>query len=118
VWAEWIWLQRWKGLSPRIIFAATDYPDPAALRTRWLDVETEQHAFLSTLTDERLGSVVSYLNLEGQRWQYPLWRTMYHLVNHSSYHRGQVTTLLRQLRAQPVATDFLVFEDEQERHDA
>jgi uncharacterized damage-inducible protein DinB len=43
---------------------------------------------------------------------------MYHLVNHSSYHRGQVTTLLRQLRAQPVATDFLVFEDEQERHDA
>jgi uncharacterized damage-inducible protein DinB len=81
-------------------------------------VETEQHAFLSTLTDERLGSVVSYLNLEGQRWQYPLWRTMYHLVNHSSYHRGQVTTLLRQLRAQPVATDFLVFEDEQERHDA
>jgi uncharacterized damage-inducible protein DinB len=37
---------------------------------------------------------------------------MYHVVNHSTYHRGQLTTLLRQLHAMPAATDFLVFYDE------
>jgi uncharacterized damage-inducible protein DinB len=37
-----------------------------------------------------------------------------HLVNHSTYHRGQVTTLLRQLGARAEATDLLVFVDEGE----
>jgi uncharacterized damage-inducible protein DinB len=34
---------------------------------------------------------------------------MQHLVNHGSYHRGQVTTLLRQLGAQPILTDLMHF---------
>jgi uncharacterized damage-inducible protein DinB len=34
---------------------------------------------------------------------------MQHVVNHSSYHRGQVTTLLRQLGAKPVATDLITY---------
>ena len=37
---------------------------------------------------------------------------MYHVVNHSTYHRGQLTTMLRQLGKVPVPTDFLVFHDE------
>jgi uncharacterized damage-inducible protein DinB len=36
---------------------------------------------------------------------------MLHLVIHDSYHRGQVTTLLRQLGARPPAVDFLVAHD-------
>jgi uncharacterized damage-inducible protein DinB len=38
---------------------------------------------------------------------------MCHVANHSTYHRGQVATLLRQLGARPVSTDLLVFDDEQ-----
>lgn len=41
-------------------------------------------------------------------------RQMYHLVNHSTYHRGQVAAMLRQLGLRPIATDFLVFHDEME----
>jgi uncharacterized damage-inducible protein DinB len=37
---------------------------------------------------------------------------MYHVVNHSTYHRGQLTTMLRQLGAPGITTDFLVFCDE------
>jgi uncharacterized damage-inducible protein DinB len=68
--------------------------------------------FLESLTAEQLGSMVRYVNLAGQAWEYSLWRQLYHLVNHSSYHRGQVTTMLRQLGEPPVGTDFLVFHDE------
>lgn len=112
VWAEWIWLQRWKGLSPHSVWQAADYPDLDALRARWSDVEIEQGAFLDAINRERLVAVVRYLNLQGETWQYPLWRTMYHALNHSSYHRGQLTTMLRQLGARALPTDFLVFHDE------
>jgi uncharacterized damage-inducible protein DinB len=40
-----------------------------------------------------------------------LWRMMMHLLNHQSFHRGQVTTLLRMLGAQPPRIDFLVGRD-------
>ena len=46
--------------------------------------------------------------------KFTLWRQMYHVVNHATYHRGQLTTMLRQLQTVPVATDFLVFHDELE----
>ena len=32
-----------------------------------------------------------------------------HLANHGTYHRGQVTTMLRQLGVKPVSTDLIVF---------
>ena len=47
----------------------------------------------------------------GVEWTYPLWQAMFHLVNHGTYHRGQVTTLLRQLGAEAAALDFLVLQD-------
>jgi len=34
---------------------------------------------------------------------------MQHLANHSTYHRGQVALMMRQLAAAPVATDFALF---------
>jgi len=116
VWAEWLWLQRWKGTSPQTVFQATDFPLPDALRARWLEVEVEQRAFLEAVTAERVLSIVRYVNLQGQTWEYPLWRQMYHVVNHSTYHRGQITAMLRQLGARPVPTDFLMFHDEMESH--
>lgn len=115
VWAEWIWLQRWKGTSPQVVFQGADFQHLGTLRVRWLDIEIEQRAFVEAVTTETLVAVVQYVNLQGQTWQYPLWRQMYHVVNHSSYHRGQLTTMLRQLEARPVPTDFLVFQDELER---
>ena len=112
VWAEWIWLQRWKGTSPRHRFDAAEFPDVYALNTRWVELETEQRPFIESVTAERLGAVMEYVNLQGQTWRYRLWRQMYHVVNHSNYHRGQLTTMLRQLGRVPVSTDFLVFHDE------
>ena len=110
--AEWIWLERWKGSSPQSMFQARDFPDVPALRARWSEVEIDQQDFLETVTPERLLAAVAYVNLRGQAWRYPLWQQMYHVVNHSTYHRGQLTTMLRQLGAPTIATDFLVFYDE------
>jgi uncharacterized damage-inducible protein DinB len=115
MWAEWIWLRRWQGQSPKQVFAAEDFADAAAIGERWKEIERGQHEFASQLTEPRLNQPVAYENLQGQRWEYTLGHMMQHVVNHSSYHRGQIVTLLRQLGASAPATDLLVFFDERAR---
>lgn len=109
--AEWIWLRRWRGTSPAALLDPADFPTIAALRARWAEVEAEQTDFVEGVTEGALEEVVAYVNTKGEPWRYPLWQMMQHLVNHSSYHRGQVATLLRQLGAKPASTDFLLFFD-------
>lgn len=109
--AEWIWLERWKGTSPKSMLAATELSDVEAIKTRWGKVESERADFIRSLTPERLQTVISYVNTRGQTFAYPLWQMMIHVVNHSTYHRGQITTLLRQVGGKPVATDLLDFYD-------
>ena len=109
--ANWIWLMRWRGTSPKALPDPADFPDLESLRERWAEVESGQVEFISTLTDEALAAVVVYTNTKGEEWAYPLADLMQHLVNHASYHRGQVTTMLRQLGAAAVSTDLLYFLD-------
>lgn len=112
LWAEWIWLRRWRGESPRRVFAVHEFPDLDTIQSRWRNIDDDRQDFIAALTHERLRTPLSYENVQGQRWEYPLVHMMQHVVNHSSYHRGQVVTLLRQLGQTPPATDFLVYFDE------
>ena len=110
--AEWIWLRRWLGTSPKSLFDPQEFGDVVSLTAKLKEVEQEQIAFIDTLTDESLAAVIAYTNTKGERWQYPLGHLCQHVVNHSSYHRGQVTTMLRQLGAEVASVDLLYFFDE------
>lgn len=112
LWAEWLWLERWQGRSPQELFAPEEFASVSALRARWGPIQAAQQAFGESLTPGQLERVLRYTNRKGEVWEYALWRMLHHLCNHSTYHRGQVTNMLRLLGAQPPATDFLVFQDE------
>lgn len=107
--AEWIWLERWKGTSPSRALSPEDFPDVTVIASRWKNVEAEQSAFLADLADADLVKPLEYANLKGERFTAPLGRLMQHVINHSTYHRGQITTMLRQLGASPVGTDLVTF---------
>ncbi len=109
--AEWIWLMRCKGISPKAMLSASDFPTSSSLKARWEGIAREQTKFIGAITEEALQTRIKYVNFQGESFTYALWQILQHNVNHSSYHRGQVTTLLRQLGAEPVATDFLLFYD-------
>lgn len=109
--AEWVWLERWRGRNPRALLPAEEFPTLAAVEQRWRGVERDVRDYLAQLTQEALACPFTYINLKGETWTYPLWRTLFHVVNHQTYHRGQITTLLRQLSATPKAIDFLVAHD-------
>jgi uncharacterized damage-inducible protein DinB len=112
VWAEWIWLQRWKGTSPMEVFSPDDFPTVDSLADRFRAVAAERSGFLEGLTAEALSREIEYRNLKGETWRYPLWQQLHHVVNHSTYHRGQVITMLRQVGESAPATDFLVYYDQ------
>ena len=112
LWAEWLWLERWRGGSPKEVFARDAFASVSQLRSRWHEIQASQEAVGDSLTPEQLLRVLRYTNRQGEVWEYALWRMIYHLCNHSTYHRGQVTNMLRLLGARPAATDFLVFWDE------
>lgn len=112
VWAEWIWLQRWRGVSPTLVFSPANFPDADSLRERFASVEAERSVFLRGLTDDRLLQMVEYRNLRGEPWRYPLWQQLHHVLNHSAHHRGQVATMLRQVGSTCPTTDILVYYDE------
>lgn len=107
--AEVIWLERFQGRSPAALPDVTQFHDLSSLREKWLEHEAHLLAFVSRLTQEDLNRVMEYKTLKFGVYRNPLWQSMQHVVNHGTYHRGQVTTLLRQLNAQPILTDLMHF---------
>jgi uncharacterized damage-inducible protein DinB len=99
--AEWAWHSRWQGQSPAALMTSDAFPDVAAIRSTWADHEKKMRAFLEGLGEDGLSRVIEYQLLSGQSGSSPFWQMLQHVVNHASYHRGQVTTMLRQLGAQP-----------------
>lgn len=104
---EWLWLERWRGRSPRSLLRAEDFPTLAAVADRWRMVEREMREYLAGLSDAALDLPLTCVSTRGQTWTHPLGRMILHLLHHQTYHRGQVTTLLRQLGTQPPPVDLL-----------
>jgi uncharacterized damage-inducible protein DinB len=99
--AEWAWYQRWHGQSPTALLSADLFPDIGAVRQLWTAHEAKMRTFLGGLDEEGIARVLDYTLLSGAPGSSPIWQMVQHIVNHGSYHRGQVTTMLRQLGAPP-----------------
>ena len=99
--AEWAWHERWHGRSPTALLPADQFPDLASIRRQWSELEAKMRSYVDGLSDDGASRVIEYKLLSSQAGSSPVWQMLQHVVNHASYHRGQVTTMLRQLGAQP-----------------
>jgi uncharacterized damage-inducible protein DinB len=85
-------------------FDAKAFPEIVAVRAKWVEVEREQVEFVNGVTDESLKRMLPI-----RATHLSLAHLMQHMANHSTYHRGQVSLMMRQLGAMPVSTDFARF---------
>ncbi len=99
------------GQEPESARPLAELPTLAAVSERWKTVEGEMRGYLAALDEDALARPLTIVSTRGEQWTYPLWRMVLHLLNHQSFHRGQVTTFLRMLGAQPPRIDFLVGRD-------
>ena len=106
---EWLWLERFGGRSPASIPDGNEFTEISSLKARWTQFEPTLLKFVRGLTETDLERVIEYKTMKFGVYCNPLWQSMLHLVNHGTYHRGQITTMLRQLGAQPILTDLMHF---------
>jgi uncharacterized damage-inducible protein DinB len=70
---------------------------------------------LRNLSPENLVGLFTYRNLKGQTVTAPLWTALRHVVNHATYHRGQVASKLGRLGVEAPITDFIYYAIEQQK---
>ncbi len=107
--AEWIWLQRWLGISNSTFPDWANSTNVVDLRRCLSDVEQERTAFIGGLTEADVQAMRPYALMSGTADQQPLDVMVTHVVNHATYHRGQVATMFRQLGLKPIGTDFIAW---------
>jgi uncharacterized damage-inducible protein DinB len=107
--AEKIWLSRWLANPDAMILKAVDVGSLAELRSIWEKVGYDMAKFLGTMSDKKLQETFSMKTSKGTTLTHVYWQAIQHMVNHSSYHRGQITTMLRQLQVDPPSTDLIRF---------
>jgi uncharacterized damage-inducible protein DinB len=108
--AEWAWCSRWQGTSPAQLPAYDQFAEVTPLHEAWRALERQVRALVEPMSDQDLQRVVAYRMFSGAEAESPMWQMVQHVVNHASYHRGQVTTMLRQAGAKPAKSmDLIAF---------
>jgi uncharacterized damage-inducible protein DinB len=113
--AEWVWLERWHGRSPSGLPGAAELSTLAAVAERMEALDRDLQTYVVGLTPQDLAKIIEYKTFAGAPSAERHWQMLQHLVNHGSYHRGQITTMLRQLGAKPLATDLIAFYRQQSK---
>jgi uncharacterized damage-inducible protein DinB len=113
---KWAWLTYWNESSPsdriltdlftrsETLFQSESVRTLATVQAKWAEVEEGHIKFVNEVTDELLDRTLPVRNTS-----ISLARLVQHLANHSTYHRGQIAMMLRQLGAKAPATDFAQF---------
>ena len=104
-----VWLSRFSGISPGRVPSIEDFPTLPAWIAGWEETAAGLEAFLAGLSDEQLAAPVSWTNTRGASFTRPLWQPVMQLVNHTTYHRGQVVSLLRQMGYTAPSTDLIYY---------
>lgn len=104
-----MWLSRWQGNPSKTTIDANGGPSLATAKQFWNDMQQKLSTFVNRLTEADLAKPIGYTNTKGESYSTPLVQMMQHLVNHATYHRGQIVTMLRQFGVKPVNTDMIFY---------
>jgi len=112
---ERVWCDRWSGHSAKSL---PEYPRTHTgreFKSEWQMIKKDQKQFIDALTPAKVAGDLTYVNVKGETRTYPFSDILIHCANHGTYHRGQITQLLRDLGLPAPSTDFLEFVDQQRK---
>jgi uncharacterized damage-inducible protein DinB len=104
--ADRAWLGRLQGQAPNRP-NPSDYPSLEVLREAWDVVFDNWKEEVSKLENPKLE--IHYKSYDGAPFTSSLEEIVKHVVNHGTYHRGQVAAMQRMLGSEPVGTDLISF---------
>jgi uncharacterized damage-inducible protein DinB len=101
----------WMGRFTNMPFSVTRigqeiYADFEELRIEREKTDQQILEWSMSLNPAYLSQPFEYIsNVDGQRRVLPTWILVTHMFNHQTHHRGQVTTLIKQIGYEPGVTD-------------
>jgi uncharacterized damage-inducible protein DinB len=103
--AHQIWNYR---IEPRqeTIFGVWEIHDIQELKE--IDILNYKHTLLILDTVD-LNSVIDYTNSKSQKFENSIRDIFFHLINHSTYHRGQIASEFVKSGIKPLSTDYIFY---------
>lgn len=105
--ANFLWLHRIKGLPPPPYELWKTYQLPQ-LREMAVEGSRQWNEFVEAT--DNFNRILKYKNYVQDYYENNVEHIMMHLVNHGTYHRGQIALLLRQKGFEPINTDFITYD--------
>ncbi len=94
--AEKAWLERFKK-NPNIVWLQSEFKGTKEEHIDlWKKTSTELKSFIDTFDETDLNTNLDFKRLNGEAFSMPYYLLFAHVVNHATYHRGQLVTMLRQ----------------------
>ena len=105
--AEKAWVQRFK--KQPFEWLQTTYKGSKEEHIKlWKENSAELKAFVDAFDENDLDKNLDFKRLNGDAYSMPYYQLFAHVVNHATYHRGQLVTMLRQAGFEGISsTDLL-----------
>jgi uncharacterized damage-inducible protein DinB len=95
--SETIWLDRLNKVGSPIWLPAVFKGSKNEIINLWKKTSADLKVFVENLDETKMESILRFTRLNGITYEMPHYQVLAHVFNHSSYHRGQLVTLLRQV---------------------
>jgi uncharacterized damage-inducible protein DinB len=102
---EYGWRSVLQGQDANMILESADFPDVAALKTRWDSERAAWFDYASSLTDERINQRYD----DDPQTGLTVWQTIMHVITHGIQHRSEAAFILTGYGQSPGELDFDVF---------
>jgi uncharacterized damage-inducible protein DinB len=107
--ATYAWSERFVGRDAATLPTESDLPLLENAVAILEAAHTKLEVLLTTFTPQRMESEFTWKNLAGKERTAPFWAVLRHVVNHGTYHRGQISSMVRRLGGKPLATDMVLW---------
>lgn len=104
--ADNIWLARWQGVEGVGFSSVDEFASVRDLRNAW---QLKGEDILLYVGSANVSEVMTILD-----YKFALWEMLVHMIDHSSFHRGQVINMLRNEGLEPPSTNFIHYLREQQ----
>jgi len=103
------WAERFSGRDATRLATVDEMPALEDAARVLLAAEEKHRRLLATYTPERLAGPFTWKNLKGELKTANFGIVARHVVNHQTYHRGQISSMIRRLGHTPRPTDMVLW---------
>src|SRR5690606_723584 len=102
--AHHIWNHRILGIAPALkVWQELEIED-----LHFINNENFEHS-MEILQKKSLNKAINYTNSKGENFTNTVSEIFFHIINHTTYHRGQLMSLLKTKGVEPIVTDYIFY---------